>query len=540
MASLALLLAGCGGGGPSTAPPDPGQTADMAIMDAKDALTAAEAAVSSAMTEDAKLAAYREVQRAADNLVAALTTHGGSDAEIAAAAGKSGNAKAMADNLARKIEDDAVAADAAMTALAAKLYAAMDPIEYDSVLDERNFRPFNKNGNDTGLAQNPGFLTVQNLNSVGSGHPLEEDKTAMVAPLNGWKGSRHTATVATGNGAGTYTAHMYSDVGEPTPGEKINTLANFDTANGVLPATGGHFAAANAAKIASPEFDHSAGVKPFMLPDPNPAGERIVTIDGSYYGVAGMYSCDTGTGATLNTCSVTKASGEGYTLTGSGTWTFKPGDPNDLVTASPDTVYPVYGWWLHEEPDGTATVSPFTSYRGGTLTEPSPEIAILITGTDTGFLVNPLFGTATYKGGAAGMYALQSSTGGTNDAGHFTADAELTATFNGGRSTDPSHTITGTIDSFVGSNGMSRDWSVELKQISIVGRNGSFNTPPSLDGKITTWSMGGTAASDSGKWEGTLYKKNDAEVPTVGTGMFYSEYENAGRMTGAFGVNLEE
>ena len=541
VASLALLLAGCGGGGSSTtAPVDPGPApAETAIMEAETALMNAEDALEmldASATNEQMRAAYQAVERAANNLVMVLKANGGSPAAVEAATTTRQTAMHMADNLAQKIEDDAVAADAAMTALAAKLYAAMDPVD-----DEGVFGPLVKSGNDTGLADNPGFLTVQNLNSVGSGHPLEEDKTAMVAPLNGWKGSRHTATVATGtSGAGTYTAHMYSDIEAPTPGKMFNAVYTDIDANGEVAIGAAATQPSNtASKIASPEFDHSAGVKPFMLPDPNPAGERIVTIDGSYDGVAGMYSCNTGTAGT-DTCSVTKASGEGYTLTGSGTWKFKPGNPEDMLAPTPDTVYPVYGWWLHEEPDGTATVSPFTKYRGGTLSEPSPEIAILVTSSTNieGFLVNPLFGTATYKGGAAGIYAISADAD--NDAGHFTADAELTATFNGGRDDDPSHTITGTIDSFVGSDGMSRDWSVELKQISIVGRNGSFNTPPSLDGKITTWSMGGTAASDSGEWGGTLYKKNDAEVPTVGTGMFYSEYENIGRMTGAFGVNLEE
>ena len=62
--------------------------------------------------------------------------------------------------------------------------------------------------------------------------------------------------------------------------------------------------------------------------------------------------------------------------------------------------------------------------------------------------VTALQGTATYSGGAAGKYALHSTTGGTNDAGHFTADATLEANFN-------NDTVSGTIDGFMGA-----DWSV--------------------------------------------------------------------------------
>ena len=551
VASLALLLAGCGGGGPSTAPPDPGQTADMVIMDAKDALTAAEAAVSSAMTEDAKLAAYREVQRAADNLVTALTTHGGSEADIAAAASKSGNAKAMADNLVRKIEDDTVAADTAMTALAVKLYDALgtDP------LGQNYSRPTGLGGFDGTRVNDTGDLVVQVEQPARLGgnrlvqNPLKEDKTAMVAPLHGWTGSKHTATVAAGNnGDGTYTAHMYSDVGEPTQGEKFSVQYDstvFDATTKVLneATTEG-----TASRIASPRFDQSAGAKAFELPANNVA----VMINGSYHGVSGTYSCVPGDG---NTCAAFVAA-KGFILgalsdadnnpttvdtftAGGGTWTFRPGDPNDLVTAMPDEVYPVYGWWQHEAPDGTTLVSAFTGYRGtdGLVNlSPSPNAF-------TGAIPFILHGTATYKGGAAGMYALQSSTGGTNDAGQFTADAELKATFSttagGTLTSDINHKIEGTIDNFMGSDGMSRDWSVALKEGSI-GYAGNFPTESSSLRPKTTWSIGGTAAGEAGRWEGHLYKQNDGGVPTVGIGRFHSEYESAGRMVGAFGVNLEE
>ncbi len=524
-----------------------------ALSDASGMLQTALAALFGSTPTQAQLDAANAAVTALNEAIAAgmdLT-----EAEKATYVREAANAAAPIDTAQMAFDDAEAAAqdkaDMEMTALAAKLYAAMDPIEYDSFLDQRFFKPLEKNGNDTGLATNPGFLTVQSLSAGGGGHPLEEEKTAMVAPLNGWKGSRHTATVATGtSGAGTYTARMYSDVGEPTQGPKFNagpgtTGVGFALVDNRVEVSGPSTIIVNGSsiprsypnnlpeRIASPQFDHTAGDKTFSFPDPNPSGETIINIPGSYYGVEGTYNCEqVGTGA----CTVTKASGDGYVLGGENAWYFRPDNPEDRVTSLPDTVYPVYGWWLHETPDGTATVSPFTSYRGGTVTEPSPEAAILITGNQQGFLVNPLFGTATYKGGAAGIYAISADAD--NDAGHFTADAELTATFNGDGF--DVHKITGTIDSFVGSDGMSRDWSVELKQISIAGRNGSFNTPSSLDGKITTWSMGGTAAGDSGEWNGTLYKKNDADVPTVGTGMFYSEYENIGRMTGAFGVNLEE
>ena len=541
VASLALLLAGCGGGSSSTtAPVDPGPTpAETAIMEAEAALMNAEDAqemLDASATDEQMRAAYQAVERAANNLVMVLKANGGSPAEVEAATTTRQTAMHMTDILAQKIEDDAVAADAAMTALTAKLYAAIND---DPLVNSASGTRFNDSGvlfvqvrvfdPDTAPSERDFFATNQ----------LKEDKTAMIAPLHGWTGSVHTATVAAGtnSGAGTYTAHLYSNVEAPTPGKEFNAVYTAIDANGeVAFGTSTGEAGNTASKIASPEFDHSAGDKPFKLPDPNPAGERIVTIDGSYDGVAGVYSCNTGTAGT-GTCTVTKASGDGYTLTGTGsTWTFKPGNPEDRVSARPDTVYPIYGWWQHEAPDGTTHVSAVTGYRGS-LQEQQAEYANLST-TDTIAVADGvhLNGTATYKGGAAGIYAI--SAGAMNDAGHFTADVELTATFKEGTSTTLDHKITGTIDNFMGSDGMSRDWSVALKETDITGTG--VIPKPTSDTAKTSWSMGGTAAGESGEWAGQLYKQNDGGVPTVGIGKFHSEYENIGRMVGAFGVNLEE
>ena len=530
VASLALLLAGCGGGSSSTtAPTDPVPTpAETAIMEAETALTEAETALEmldASATDTEMEAAYRAVQEAADDLIMVLQANGGLSADIVMATRASENAKYMADILAQKIEDDAVAADAAMTALAEKLYTAIGAYP----LGDRTIGITAHSGNDTGIS-NTGVLTVQNLKSRGGGHPLEEDKTALVASLHGWAGSAHTATVATGTpGAGTYTAHMYSNVDDPTPGAKFNVayeLTAAGTANPGETPTIDTSTTAVQERVASPQFDQTAGTKEFELP----ANRVRVMIPGSYHGVSGTYNCTPTDGST--NCSSTVAA-DGFTL-GGGTWTFKPGDPNALVTATPDTAYPVYGWWLHEEPDGTTTVSPFTSYRG---TE--GPVNLSLSGFAAGDPVD-LHGTATYRGGAAGMYALQSSTGGTNDAGQFTADAELKATFSttGSLTTDINHKIEGTIDNFMGSDGMSRNWSVALKEGSI-GFDGNFPETGSPSPK-TTWSIGGTAAGESGQWKGRLYKQDDGGVPTVGIGTFHSEYENIGRMVGAFGVNLEE
>ena len=141
-------------------------------------------------------------------------------------------------------------------------------------------------------------------------------------------------------------------------------------------------------------------------------------------------------------------------------------------------------------------------------------------------------GTATYTGGAAGKYALRSSTGGTNDAGHFTANAMLEADFN-------DDMITGTIDGFVGADGESRDWSVELMESGVGDTGIILGSDGTGDQMMTVWTIGGTDGDAAGGWQGTLQNNGDDGVPKVGTGTFYSEFGEAGKMVGAFGVNLQ-
>ena len=153
-----------------------------------------------------------------------------------------------------------------------------------------------------------------------------------------------------------------------------------------------------------------------------------------------------------------------------------------------------------------------------------------------------MFGTATYKGGAAGKYAI--SAGKDSDAGHFTADAELTADL-----TDM--TVTGAIDNFTGGDGKPRDWSVALKKndLSDGGLMADMDSPAGSDtsvvdltdsGAAAVWSMGGTASDVSGtQWVGQMLDNDNTgnQVPLVTVGSFHTLYGINGRMVGAFGTN---
>ena len=351
---------------------------------------------------------------------------------------------------------------------------------------------------------------------------LSEDKKTMVADNHGWTGKRY----ADAPGGDSYEAVVYSNVEDPTPGDKFGQIGvttgatgyeyGLD-ANGILVADGGGAFTWVASRIASSSFDHSAGVKEFKL------GTNMVQvmIPGTYHGVSGTYNC---TPAASSTCAAEVAA-RGFNLggtadadnaltAGGGTWTFKPSNPAAQVMSDPDTDYASYGWWLKKTENGkTFTASAFHDFKG---TPGTVDIANLVGGT------------AKYMGGAAGKYALASSTGGTNDAGHFTARAMLEANF-------ADDTISGTIDMFMGADGMERDWSVELKEAALAN-DGVITRAAAND---TAWTIGGTAAGASGEWMGNLREEGTDGVPKAASGTFYTEYGTGGRMVGGFGANKQ-
>ena len=347
----------------------------------------------------------------------------------------------------------------------------------------------------------------------------------MVAALHGWEGKKYTRSTPAAEG--TYEAVVYSNVEDPMPGKKFGSSASVPNDNfqymlddkGMLVETTVE-PASNL--VASPLFDQSSGVKTFKLSD----NMIAVKIPGSFHGVSGTYSCTPGTG---NICAAQKVS-SGFTLgavaasgnaftAASGTWTFEPSDANARVTSMTDPEYTSYGWWIHKSAnDKDYTASVFVDEKGDV-----PDITAL-----------PPAGTARYNGGAAGKYALYSTTGGTNDAGHFTARATLEADFD-------DNMIEGTIDGFKGADGQDRNWSVELKE-SGVADNGNIRGANGDDDAVpmqTVWTIGEVAAGAGGQWSGALQDAGNDGVPNVATGTFTSTYSTSGEMVGAFGVNKQ-
>ena len=544
-----LALAGCGGGSDEpTGPTDEeraammemqeaaaaieaANAAAMALSNASDdaAVTAAEGLIATAKDEIGDLpaadqAAQLAMLSGAENIV--MAQRGRLTAEAEADAAKTEEERLRAEQEAERMRQEAeearMAAEA-MAATAAKLYAGIsvptatdtDTADTDTATGTRFAQHAAADG------ENAGDIEV----AIGAAANvfLAEDKETMVANNHGWVGKRYTRTTPASEGA--YEAYVYSNVEEPTEGKKFGHAgaANDDFEYQL---TGGQVAVdttttAVQARVGGSSFDQSAGIKEFKLPTNTVA----VMIPGTYHGVSGTYSCTPTDG---NTCAARVAENGfelgltadvGNAFTGNtGGWMFRPSDPNARVSEAKDTSYASYGWWLHKAAnDGDFTASAFVDELG----DGSPAASGL----------DALNGTATYQGGAAGKYALSSSTGGTNDAGHFTARATLEANFTNNTAATA---ISGTIDQFMGADGMSRDWSVKLNASAITD-GGVIGD--AADG--TEWTIGGTAAADDGSWTGTLRNNGDDGVPKVATGTFNSTYGQDGKMVGAFGANRQ-
>ena len=154
-----------------------------------------------------------------------------------------------------------------------------------------------------------------------------------------------------------------------------------------------------------------------------------------------------------------------------------------------------------------------------------------------------LGGTATYTGAAIGKYALNRGADQYASGGHWTADATLTANFEGAAVTDTG-SISGMIDNFM-AGGESMDWSVELNMAPIAAFDTDHDFGLSADaaGGATVWTIGGADAAGGGSWEGDFHNQvappDGNNVPGTVTGEFTATYGAVGHMTGAFGAHVE-
>ena len=501
-AALTIGLAACGGSSKKDAEPvDPGPTpAETQLMNIKTADSTL-AAATKAMAADQTDATVMAAETAAAALSTALTAATDVAADVKAGYQSTlANANTSIATAKQALQDAKDTADAAArAAMAAKGKALMPRL--GSTITSTALT-------STTLTVTPAATAAPNPVLPAEAINLKAGDSA--GSLGSWKGKNYALTTGTGDAKVTNTAMVYTNQGA---GKKVafsaavsDNLTDDDGNKSGVYDVGG----SADSNIAGSDFP-TAGTKTFTNAAP---GQDEVEVTGTYASASGKYFCE-------GTCTA-QYTADGLTL--SGAWEFKP-NTGAMVSDSDDN-YLYFGWWLRETASGPTHSNAFAGVAG--------------TVTNGGTL-SGLSGTATYSGKAAGKFAYYNPLDKSGDAGHFTADASLTAKFGSATATN-SLGITGTIDNFM-ANGASVPWSVSLKR-SAFGENGAIDGDPTTtaddDDAKTVWSINGNPASAAGSWSGTMYDEatgtddDGSNVPTTVTGTFSSEYGSTHSMVGAF------
>ena len=281
------------------------------------------------------------------------------------------------------------------------------------------------------------------------------------------------------------------------------------------------------------------------------------TFTGSYFGASGQFQCIAeGTEMCALARNADGTVGVADTdatmgIQSTGRWSFTP-DPGAMIQV-PDQDWMAYGAWL-TTPDDTVGDHRIGVFFNGFDPYEFDSADNLDAAMDAG-----LRGSATYTGGATGIYV----DGG--DSGLFTAEAALTANFdvnsNASGADAGDYTIFGRIDNFRGTDGVflgddtqrspndpsagENDWVVMLGAVDLVqaGLIAMGVTSGSADG--VSW---------SGDWNGQLFgPSTDADGPIAPSGVagrFWASTDTDGDGTnartaetavvGAFGAELDD
>ena len=150
--------------------------------------------------------------------------------------------------------------------------------------------------------------------------------------------------------------------------------------------------------------------------------DPITMFEGAVHGVPGTFSCNADaagfcTAPQRYSDDTVNGATSGLPTVRANAWVFTPDEGAAIYTD--DTDYLTFGWWLSKGADGKPDdLTLITSAMGvGTLR------------TETSTAGATLRGSANYKGGAAGKYAMASTTADMYEGGHFTADATLMVDF---------------------------------------------------------------------------------------------------------------
>lgn len=502
LAAVGLGLAGCGGGGSSsTPPPDTGNQTSTVAMERtaiSNAIMAAQTAVGM-VNDDASDATVT----AADTAIAAAKK-AIADATMVPAEEKTANSGTVAA-IETALSNAKTSRTAAMkdtnTAAAKDAVALFDGIgETTSDLAVTGIAVTDKHGG--GMAS----VTATGLTPGVGGASATKSAEPM---LGMWQGTMLTDT---NDDDASSTVVVYTDIAAPkaVPFGDVYTLdTNGDLANATV------IDAANRSKVKASAFMHT-GRKNH---DPDPAETTdIAMVRGTFNGASGEYRCV----ASSATACASHDAGNGVVRL-EGTWIFDP--DSGAMAMQADAAYAYFGWWLNK---GTTEGVEAGVFHG--VTDSTPASLEAPTSIDA------LGGMATYKGGAAGKYAIKPGLSPASG-GHWTADATLTAEWG---AADAPGTISGMVDNFM-AGGQSMDWSVKLGKTALT-TTGTFDSatgdPATGDGVV--WTIGGVDGAEAGAWSGGLRAEGDNNVPTLATGQFSATHGTVGHMLGAFGAHLDE
>ena len=529
VASLSLLLAGCGGGSstPATTPdptPQPPDYSGQLLMYHQAAVEA------TAKADEANMAAVQAGKDATKYKDMLDTTSAGGDTSVAmmnaqmVLDAKDTVGKALMDAEAAKMQamNAKMAAEAipdgtagkarAIAALEAALMAADDAIKAATGI--RDGRPLDDavyavTGGSTGTPR-----SIADVVGMDIAESLSPGTT-----VGRTRGLHDTATT-------NFDAVTNDDLKYSTDDHQGMTWAQIaGEANvmmmrlGTITADGTHTAGNQELSVASIAGMTASAVAPSGT-DFSTSGntDGAATANSMYMGITGAVFCLGGSGG----CKVTDGK------LGAG-WYFSPGSPMTYYVRNPnrdesvntpyveETSYTQYGYWLSlsagsgtpdDLSDDVWDVNTFATSGGGSTVN-------LVAGTTA----NGLADTATYSGKAAGMSVRKTpKTGGGNhiDSGMFTADVTLRASFGA------TPEVSGTINNFMGS-AVGSGWSVRLDAATL-GTSANSGTA--------------VASGEDGSWAATAYG-NDADARPAGVHGGFSAHFLDGHAAGAYATRKD-
>ena len=492
IAVLALGLAACGGGGGGTPPPVTGgtpsvpetaacMTTQACLDEAIDAVTAAQEALDAIRADQDSTQA--EITTAEEAL---------SDAEMARDEAQTAHDTYVA---AQPPIYDMEALDTALTAPADLAASTTPTVTID---------------NSATSHVRGGEVTVETTDAT----PVKayEKATWPVPAISGWAGS--VWENGDGDSIVVYTniednkAAEWNDYYAPSASSTPDGYAAWRGVTEVA-ADDGVLTLANDVTMATRsliDFAHGLTAPHQTLPVPEDDTDTMDVMEnefeGMFHGVPGTFAC-------TDSCTIV-SDADGNLMTLTGTWTFTPEDAATAMVAAVDMDedYIDFGYWVQ-----TTEAEGKTTYMANTFAR----------GEDGGYgSVSSVEGSATYKGGAAGLFTQREfasgSTGDLIGAGRFTANVDLTVNFSGGGvPADDHNTAKGAITNFR-HNGAPIDaaWRVSLDSTDV--SSGSWTIP------------GGTA---------TFYgPTTDNAQPTGVGGTFNQSFDN-GRVIGSFGADKQ-